>query len=185
MEDRKIGTTHPSTLPIYQGIIALRTFIHSILLIIDKTKDMSIFNIRVYALFTNEKNEVLVTDEFRFGMEMTKFPGGGLIWGEGIIDCLKRECREELGCEIEVLRHFYTTDFFQPAAFYKDHQLISIYYLVRNTSPLSVTISTKKNDFERIENAQSFRWVHISKLNTDEFTFPIDRKVVEMLSLKS
>ncbi len=39
---------------------------------------MPIFNIRVYALLINEKNEVLITDEFRFGKEMTKFPGGGL-----------------------------------------------------------------------------------------------------------
>lgn len=142
---------------------------------------MSIFNIRVYALLINERNEVLVTDEYRFGMEMTKFPGGGLIWGEGIIDCLKRECREELGCEIEVARHFYTTDFFQPAAFHRDQQLISIYYVVKNASSLSIAISNKKNDFEKIEGAQSFRWVSISELKREEFTFSIDKKVALML----
>ena len=142
---------------------------------------MSVFNIRVYALFLNEKNEVLVTDEFRFGKEMTKFPGGGLIWGEGSIDCIKRECREELGCEIDVVRHFYTTDFFQEAAFYEKQQLISIYYIVKNTTPIAIPISGKKNDFEKVENAQSFRWVSIAKLNADEFTFPIDKKVALML----
>lgn len=142
---------------------------------------MSVFNIRIYALLINEKNEVLVTDEFRFGMEMTKFPGGGLIWGEGTVDCLKRECREELGCEIEVVRHFYTTDFFQQAAFYKDHQLISIYYLVKNTSPLDINISAKKEDLAKVENAQSFRWMPVTALNADEFTFPIDKIVVGML----
>jgi ADP-ribose pyrophosphatase YjhB (NUDIX family) len=142
---------------------------------------MSIFNIRVYALLINEKNEVLITDEYRFGKEMTKFPGGGLIWGEGTIDCLKRECREELGCEIEVVRHFYTTDFFQPAAFYKDQQLLSIYYMVKNTSPLSVSISSKKFDFEKKENAQSFRWMPITRLSIEEFTFPVDKKISEML----
>ena len=146
---------------------------------------MSIFNIRVYALLINEKNEVLVTDEFRFGKEMTKFPGGGLNWGEGTIDCLKRECQEELGCEIEVIRHFYTTDFFQPAAFYEQQQLISIYYIVKNISPLSISISKNKFYFEKKEEAQTFRWISISKLKEDEFTFPIDKKVVEMLSLKT
>ena len=146
---------------------------------------MSIFNIRVYALLINEKNEVLVTDEFRFGKEMTKFPGGGLNWGEGTIDCLKRECREELGCKIEVVKHFYTTDFFQPAAFYEKQQLISIYYVVKNISPLSISISKNKIDFEKKEGAQAFRWISISKLKEDEFTFPIDKKVVEMLSLKT
>ena len=146
---------------------------------------MSIFNIRVYGLLINEKNEVLVTDEFRFGKEMTKFPGGGLIWGEGTLDCLHRECREELGCKIEVLNHFYTTDFFQPAAFYDKQQLISIYYLVKNSTPLSISISTKKNDFEKVEEAQAFRWIPVAELKEEEFTFPIDKKVVSLLRQQS
>src|ERR1035437_4833670 len=142
---------------------------------------MSIFNIRVYALLINERNEVLITDEFRFGKEMTNFPGGGLNWGEGTIDCVRRECREEMGCEIEVIKHFYTTDFFQPAAFYENQQLISIYYIVKNTTPLSVSISNKKNDFEKKEGAQSFRWISVSELSIEEFTFPIDKKVSLLL----
>jgi 8-oxo-dGTP diphosphatase len=142
---------------------------------------MSIFNIRVYALFLNEKKQVLVSDEFRFGKEMTKFPGGGLQWGEGTTDCLKRECREELGCEIEDIRHFYTTDFFQPAAFYENQQLLSIYYLVKPASPLLIHISAIRNDFEKKEGAQSFRWIPIEALKDEEFTFPIDKKVALLL----
>lgn len=148
---------------------------------------MSIFNIRVYALLINEKNEVLVTDEFRFGNEMTKFPGGGLIWGEGTLDCLKRECREEIGCEIEVLKHFYTTDFFQPTAFYKDQQLISIYYVVKNTTPFAPSVKITTTPFKDLgqepgtEGAQTFRWVSIAKLNQEEFTFPIDKIVTGIL----
>ena len=88
---------------------------------------MFIFNIRVYGLVINDREELLVTDEFRAGMKMTKLPGGGLIWGEGIHDCLKREFKEELNCSIDILEHFYTTDFFQISAFNNEHQLISIY----------------------------------------------------------
>ena len=141
---------------------------------------MSVFNIRVYAILINEKNEVLITDEFRFGKEMTKFPGGGLIWGEGILDCLKRECMEELGCEIEVVRHFYTTDFFQAAAFYEKQQLISIYYLVKNTTPFTPALKGAGVG-AKTEGDQSFRWILVSKLNAEEFTFPIDKKVATML----
>ena len=140
-----------------------------------------IFNVRVYGLLINNNNEVLVTDEFRFGKEMTKFPGGGLHFGEGTIDCLHREFREELGCEIEIVKHFYTTDFFQPSAFHSDHQLISIYYIVKNTSPFSILISKKKFDFEKRDGVQSFRSIPISEINPNDFTFPIDKKVVEML----
>ena len=142
-----------------------------------------IFNIRVYGLLINDKNEVLVTDEFRFGKEMTKFPGGGLQFGEGTIDCLKREFIEELNCKIKIVKHFYTTDFFQPSAFHKDHQLISIYYIVKNISPLKNKISKSKFDFKKKEGAQSFRWISLSTICKDDFTFPIDKKIAEMLKM--
>jgi 8-oxo-dGTP diphosphatase len=74
------------------------------------------FVIRIYGIVLNESNEILLTDEYQLGMKMTKFPGGGLHFGEGTIDCLRREFREECnGQEIKNIRHFYTTDFFQKA----------------------------------------------------------------------
>ena len=135
---------------------------------------MHLFNLRVYGILINEQKEVLVTDEFRFGKEMTKFPGGGLIWGEGTIDCLKREFKEELNCDIEIVKHFYTTDFFQESAFHKDHQLISIYYLVKtkNESPLPTS---------PVRGGEMIRWISLSKINSNHFTFTIDKKVAEML----
>ena len=140
-----------------------------------------IFNIRVYGLLINSKKEVLVTDEFRSEKEMTKFPGGGLQFGEGTMDCIRREFREELGCKIKVVKHFYTTDFFQQSAFHREHQLISIYYWVKSISPLILSISKKKFDFEKEEGAQSFRWISISEISENDFTFPIDKKVAVML----
>jgi 8-oxo-dGTP pyrophosphatase MutT (NUDIX family) len=50
------------------------------------------FNIRVYGLVIRQ-GKVLLTDEIRFGIPMTKFPGGGLKPGEGTVDCLRREMR--------------------------------------------------------------------------------------------
>ncbi len=114
---------------------------------------------------------------------MTKFPGGGLHFGEGTIDCLKREFIEECnGQEIENIRHFYTTDFYQKALFYENTQLISIYFLIDLQKPIQFKISEKPFDFDKIENGnQSFRWVKIKNLNIDEFTFPIDKFVVQEL----
>lgn len=141
------------------------------------------FVIRVYGIFLNKKREVLLTDEFQLDRKMTKFPGGGLEFGEGTFDCLKREIREECnGQEIENIRHFYTTHFFQKALFYENHQLISIYYLANLKKPFKIQISEKPFNFSEMRNGnQSFRFVKIKDLEIDEISFPIDKFVVSKL----
>jgi len=140
------------------------------------------FNIRVYGLIINENKEVLLTDEFQLDRKMTKFPGGGLKFGEGTADCIKREALEEFGQEIEIVEHFYTTDFFQKALFYKDHQLISIYYIIRFKEPVGFRISEKPFDFSGLINGnQSFRWKKIIDLSSDDLSFPIDKRVAVLL----
>ena len=63
------------------------------------------FTIRVYGIIINQKNEILISDEFQLGTKMTKLPGGGLEFGEGTIDCIKREFREECnGQELKNIR---------------------------------------------------------------------------------
>jgi 8-oxo-dGTP diphosphatase len=143
---------------------------------------VSKFTIRVYALIINGENEVLLSDEFRLGMRMTKFPGGGLQFGEGTLECLKREAMEEFGQELEIISHFYTTDFFQRAIFFEDHQLISIYYLAGFVEPIRFKISERPFDFDQnIEGNQSFRWKSIHEILPADVSFPIDKKVAEML----
>ena len=140
------------------------------------------FTIRVYGLITNEKKQVLLSDEYMLDQRMTKFPGGGLQFGEGPADCIKREAMEEFGQEIEILEHFYTTHFFQKALFYPHHQLISIYYRVRFPEPLRFKISNNPYDFpERINGSQSFRWADITLLQEEELSFPVDRYVLGLL----
>jgi len=140
------------------------------------------FTIRVYAVIINEKNEVLLSDEFRLGMKMTKFPGGGLEFGEGTIDCIKREAMEEMGQEIEIIRHLYTTDYFQPALHNPDIQVISIYYLAKFKEKPKFKISLSTFDFDGEEEGnQSFRWKAISDLSEKDLSLPIDKKVVSLI----
>jgi 8-oxo-dGTP diphosphatase len=139
------------------------------------------FNIRVYG-FLIDDGRVLVTDEFRLGIFMTKFPGGGLQYGEGTIDCLKREFMEELGIETEILSHYYTTDFFQPTTLLpSEMQLFNVYYLVKAPKPYGFQTTTIKNDMPSIDGAQCFRWIKIDALNEEEFTFPIDKFIAGKL----
>jgi 8-oxo-dGTP pyrophosphatase MutT (NUDIX family) len=141
------------------------------------------FIIRVYGLVINNDNEILLTDEYRFDMRMTKFPGGGLHYGESTVDCLKREFMEECnGQEIENIRHFYTTDFFQEALLFDNHQLISIYYLADLQKPVRFEVSEKPFDFKKTEEgSQCFRWVKINEINEDDISFPIDKFVIKKL----
>ena len=145
------------------------------------------FNVRVYGLLINPNQQLLVADEaFKSGQLSTKFPGGGLELGEGLIDGLKREFIEETGIEVDIKEHFYTTDFFVQSAFElsSDSQLISIYYLVESNAWQQIKTSNKKFDFEFIEGveAESFRWVNISELESEmDIVLPIDKVVVKKL----
>ena len=142
---------------------------------------MSYFNVRVYGLLINDRQEVLVSDEQEYGIRFSKFPGGGLELGEGLIDGLKREFMEECNAEIEVVRHFYTTDFYEKSSF-NDSQLISIYYIVQEKAPLKLAFKTKIYDFDgEGELLQAFRWVKIEDLALDEITFRTDKTVGQLL----
>jgi 8-oxo-dGTP pyrophosphatase MutT (NUDIX family) len=140
------------------------------------------FNIRVYGLLIDE-GKILVSDEFRLGIFMTKFPGGGLIYGEGLTECLKREFMEELNLEISIISHYYTTDFFVASKHLPiEYQLINVYYRVQAEKPYPFTTTDKKFDFpEVVDGAQCFRWVPVADLTEEEFTFPIDKFLVNKL----
>ncbi|MBS1529259.1 MAG: NUDIX domain-containing protein [Bacteroidetes bacterium] len=142
---------------------------------------MSRFNVRVYGLLINDNDQILISDEQEYGMQFSKFPGGGLEYGEGLIDGLKREFVEECNVEIDVLSHFYTTDFFIKSAF-NDTQVISVYYVVKNISPLNLMFKTVQFDFDGEGDVlQLFRWINLEDLTEDDVTFPTDKHVVKLL----
>jgi len=140
---------------------------------------MSYFNVRVYGLLINSKNEVLISDEHECDQYFSKFPGGGLELGEGLIEALKREFMEECNAEIEVTGHFYTTDFYEKSSF-NDSQVISVYYLVKEVHPLQLSFKTKVFDFDE-GIFQSFRWININDLSEEDVTFKTDKAVVKLL----
>ncbi|MCC6371776.1 MAG: NUDIX domain-containing protein [Bacteroidia bacterium] len=138
------------------------------------------FNIRVYGILIHE-GALLVSDEYIKRNKITKLPGGGLEFGEGTRDCLKREFKEELGLEVEVTDHFYTTDFYVASSFSTNSQVLSIYYLVKPLSELNFKVSQTPHNYEKKEGAQAMRWLKLQELKENDFTLIIDRKVAEML----
>lgn len=147
------------------------------------------FNIRVYGILINDKKQVLVADEYVRGGLYTKFPGGGLEFGEGTRDCLKRELREELGIEAEIGDHIYTTDYFQMSAFRPDDQIISIYYFAKQLEELKIQIREKQFDFDEKQmeiykntgETETFRWIEWNNFSEETVTLPIDKIVAKMV----
>ena len=138
------------------------------------------FNVRVYGILISE-GRVLLADERIKGFEMTKFPGGGLEFGEGTADCLIREMKEETGEDFSVRSHFYTTDFFQISAFDPYAQIISIYYLLDKGHIRTDLLIASRSDLPEGAEMLRFRWMDIALLTEEDLTFPIDRKVALMI----
>lgn len=147
------------------------------------------FSIRVYGILINDKNQVLVSDEYIRGGYYTKFPGGGLEFGEGTRDCLKREFKEEMDLNVEVEDHLYTTDFFQMSAFNPKYQILSIYYFVKALEEIKAPLRTKPFDFDEREmriyeekkETETFRFIDWNDFSSGLVTLPIDKVVADLV----
>lgn len=140
------------------------------------------FTIRVYGLLVHN-GHILVSDELIKGQHITKFPGGGLEFGEGLKDCLIREIREEIGVEALDPVHFYTTDFFQQSAFHSTPmQVVSVYYTFRVADPDAIPVVDVPFTGNKGPGDQEvFRWLRIQDGRDDELSLAIDRVVWGMV----
>lgn len=138
--------------------------------------------LRVYGLLIHN-GHVLVSDELIKGQRITKFPGGGLEFGEGLKDCLVREIQEEMGVQALDLVHFYTTDFFQQSSFHRTPmQVVSVYFTFRVVDPsLIPTVQVPFTGITGPGDQEVFRWLRIEGGSEEELTLPIDRVVWGML----
>jgi 8-oxo-dGTP diphosphatase len=150
---------------------------------------MGKFNLRVYGILINDNKEVLVSDELIRGKYYTKFPGGGLEFGEGTRDCLKREFMEEVNLRVDVNEHIYTTDYYQESAFLAGDQIISIYYRVTALEPLTIKLANKPFEFtdahmaayEERNEIEAFRFIPWNSFDETILTLPIDKLVTRMV----
>ena len=128
-------------------------------------------NIRVYATAVKD-GKVLVLHEEYAGEQLMKLPGGGLEFGEGVLDCLHREFEEELNVKINILGHPYTQEEFIVSRFRENEQLLTVYYLVEIID---------ENEFLIMDPCiEKTEWIPI---NTDEnpFILPVDKIAFEKL----
>lgn len=128
-------------------------------------------NIRVYAAVVKDE-KVLVLHEEYAGNQLMKLPGGGLEFGEGVLECLHREFEEELNVKIKIIDHLYTQEEFVFSRFRDNEQLLTIYYQVEIID---------ENEFLILDPCiEKTEWIPI---NTDEnpFPLPVDKIAFEKL----
>jgi ADP-ribose pyrophosphatase YjhB (NUDIX family) len=146
--------------------------------------------VRVYGILFSTDNRVLVSDEFIRGSLITKFPGGGLEFGEGTRDCLAREFMEEMNLRVEIGDHLYTTDFFQMSAFNPQQQILSIYYKAHALEEIAVPLREKPFDFDERQmevyhatgETETFRMIPFDAFGEHTMTLPIDKVVAGIIS---
>lgn len=126
------------------------------------------FNVRVYC-FIVRNNELMLLKEPFAGKLVVKLPGGGLEEGEGTIDCLKRELKEELNLNLTSATHLYTLGQYADSPQTKG-QFLPIYYKVEVDNWDEIKILDQK--------IEEIIWKNISELKPEDLDLPIDQMVV-------
>lgn len=137
------------------------------------------FNIRVYGIWLYE-GKILLSHENIDGFRMVKLPGGGLELGEGPVDGLVREFREELDIDIEIVSQLHVTENFIQSNFRKNEQVIAIHYMV-NSKQYRASWSTKQPTRVGRSNQLRFEWHVFDREVLDRLTFEMDRQAIERL----
>lgn len=128
------------------------------------------FNIRVYGIYIH--NDKLLTLKEKYGKwEMIKLPGGGLELGEGVIDCLKRECKEELNIDIVVRNVFYVQENYVSSIVNDNRQILVLYYFIDIINYEQIRIQDTHIEY--------IVWTDLNEDNP--LTLPVDKIMYEKL----
>ena len=131
-------------------------------------------NVRVYAMILKDRKVLALHEEY-VGEHLMKFPGGGLEFGEGVMECLTRELEEELNIKVKNRAHLYTQEDFLVSKFRNNEQLLSIYYEAEMEDENELLIMDRC-----IEKTE---WVSLDA-EENPFLLPIDKIAFEVLKKK-
>lgn len=108
------------------------------------------------AVIKNEEGKILIDKRLPKGLMggLWEFPGGKIEEGETVMECIKREIKEELGIEIKVKEHLITIE--------HDYVKFTLTLIVHLCNII-------KGEPQTLESTET-RWVKVSDLT--QFNFP-------------
>lgn len=123
----------------------------------------------------NDEGEVLLVRSPKWpGVDKYTMPGGHVEIGETIEEALKREIKEEVGLEVELVKFLTLQEAIFSKEFFKPKHFIFLDYLCKSST------SDVKVDGKEL---QEHMWVNPKnalKLNIDSFTRKTIKKYLEM-----
>ena len=138
---------------------------------------VSRFNARCYGLLVSSQGRVMGLKERWRGVDLQKFPGGGLEFGEGMVECLDREVREEFSLfKPQQWHHLYSPTHFFTSQFKPNEQLIITYFEGLETAQ-EEDWALQPND----PNVLEICWLPLHESSADWFTLESDRQAFRAL----
>lgn len=129
------------------------------------------FTVRVYGyLIDSSKQNLLCVRENVGPISALKFPGGGVEFGEGIDDALKREFFEETGLHIEPRKLVSCNRTFVQSMVEPEKQVIVLHFIVGCATALS-----KRQSILSPDSSLNFEWHEIDERLYDKLSFQTDK----------
>lgn len=137
--------------------------------------------VRVYGIIESQ-GKVLLSYERYNDFAFTKFPGGGLEFGETPVECLKRELQEELSISVAKFELLHVSEIYVQNRFNPKQQVIGIYYRVEISEKDLLIIHRELSELKMQGNLELIKriWCHKNDLS-QKLTFEMDLDAVKSI----
>lgn len=124
-------------------------------------KDEGLFKLRVCGIIRKGDKVLIEKDS---NSQLWSYPGGRVKLGESTIEAVKRELKEELGIEIEVVKKLACIQLFSKLPNNAIFHEIGFYYQVNNLQPLPCQDFDIEEEIDKGKQKHNFKWITIDQL---------------------